>query len=119
MIVLQAIFSFLWQGSEVNENEILYVHSIDISTIKETKVYKTWESIHCTSDDSLKDSVNGKKITELLVAQKLPRVLLFKLQARRRKIETKIQISMDKAEVHTSGCMNFIELWSKQASQDM
>lgn len=87
MIVLQAIFSFLWQGSEVNENEILYVHSIDISTIKETKVYKTWESIHCTSDDSLKDSVNGKKVTELLVAQKLPRVLLFKLQARRRKIQ--------------------------------
>lgn len=35
---------------------------------RKKKVYKTWESIHCTSDDSLKDSVNGKEVTELLVA---------------------------------------------------
>lgn len=35
VIVLQEIFSCLWQGNI--ENEILYVHSIDISTIKKKK----------------------------------------------------------------------------------
>lgn len=63
--VLQAIFSYLWQANVVNENEILHVHSINIGTIKKKKiVYKTWESIHCTSGDSLKDSVNGKEVTQ-------------------------------------------------------
>lgn len=39
----------------MNKNEILYIQSIDISTIKKKIISETWESIHCTPDDSPKD----------------------------------------------------------------
>lgn len=38
-IVLQTTFSCPWQGNTVNENEILYVHSTDVSTIKQKKAF--------------------------------------------------------------------------------
>lgn len=64
VIVLQAFFSCLRQGNVANKNKILYIQSIDISTIKKKIISETWESIHCTPDDSTKDSVNGKEVTE-------------------------------------------------------